>query len=167
MDNTQLLSSIKIASIITSIFLLSANIVIFYYLTKINKSKQCYNNCEIRKHYLNKLIRGSLMYNATFAITLTVLNLIPKIKLPIILISIGSLLYIVSNGIFMIGLFIYYNKIEKTECECLKNKPLITIHKFIGMWRSVLLFGYSMFLLGFLINISIGFYNKIKKYNEK
>jgi hypothetical protein len=158
--------SVGVKVVVTGIpfLLIGINIAIFVYLNIIAKEDECIK-CNIKKNYLNGLIRGALVYNAIFVLLSMFLKAYKTVlNIPKVVMLLASLLYIISNGIFVIGLYIYYQKLVESNCLCIYDSIfLLTTHKFVGVWRVLLLFVYVISLLVFLINIFYYIYKNKKQ----
>lgn len=138
----------KVVSTLLSLLVIASNIVIFFYL---NGIKNKCDNCEVKGHYLNKLIRGILLYNAISSTLIFTINLINKTfikkNIPVWFLLLLSVVQLVFTGILCIGFFVYYKKLEDEDCACLKEGKLKGMHKYLGVWRYFLLTFYSIAVL--------------------
>lgn len=142
-------SVLKVISLLFSLLVIASNIVIFFYLQQINN--KCEDTCISKSHYLNKLIRGALVYNFIITMIVLVLNLydrsIIKEKIPRWVITILAIIQLCFTGILAIGFFVYYNMIKAEDCECLKEEQIKGKHKYLGVWRYFLVVLYSIAVL--------------------
>ena len=52
----------------------------------------------------------------------------------------------------------YIYRLEKDGCECLENKKLKGLHKFLSVWRYFMLFGFLTGVLGLVVMLSFVLY---------
>jgi hypothetical protein len=153
---------LKVIALLFSVLVIASNIVIYTYLTRV--SKECEESCEAKSHHLNKMIRGVLVYNFSISILVLILNSIDRKiineKIPKVVLKLIALLQLAATGIICIGFFVYYKKLNNENCNCLGNKSISGMHKYLGGWRYILVILYSFAVALPLIMLVFGSFIK-------
>jgi hypothetical protein len=148
---------IKLITLLVNLFVFSANIIILVYLGRL---KKCGCRLDNRHTFIKTVIIITFIIPIIVAILYTLFKKMisnnPKYLnyFSIIL----AVLYLVLYSAFVIYLYIYISDINKSECSCLTNDNLNGLHKFLMIYRYIL-------IVIFAINFAVAFMNIYKRLN--
>lgn len=151
---------LKIITVLSALVSLAANAFIIYYLHQLKYSPKC-STCDT-SDWRHNTVFGITIYNMLATIANVVFVLMDK-KLvnylhPNLVITIAFSNFIVAS-ILVFSLFTYIQLQDKNQCDCIKDGHLFHVHRFVNVWRYVILVS---FLLVILIPLIVLFVQLIK-----
>ena len=159
--------------VLSSIINIAITLTMLYYLYQLKYNKAC-SSCEYSNNWRHGLLYMIGIYNIIIILIGLSFLIIPKLKemyntyLPL---SLKYLLVIIHSFIVLLYVYSFFSYIgmhEHNKCSCLVSEnPLNTVHRFLNIWRYVVLF---FFMLSLLLPVLLTFYTLVKidieQYNK-